>query len=657
MPKKREKKLIIDKLKPAAEVEVPTVQPEMLEQVNVLELGAQMLKEEGVEYIFGMTAGGVFSMEAFIQKAGIKRVHVRHEQTATFAADAWGRLTRRPGVALIGPGTGLTNASTGVCQGYAAGAPMVIIVGESGTSDDDGFMSQGIARSENQLRGLTKWVRRVTNPSAFLFQLKRAFRSAVTAPTGPCAVAYPYELSMGGMANVPRMAAYRLYTPGFWEPRVWRTQADPALVEKALTWLLAAEKPTMIVGHALHQDDAQEELREFVHLLGIPCHARRIARGAIPEYDPLNVSGRARGAVMRASDRSLVMGLRIGYLENGGRPPFWGTDTRYIQAQSCPEMVDFVLATEHELVGNIKMILRQFIECAKDMGIRGPLDKWSQWRQFVVDTREEYYQKTIERTEKMRGKMPLHPDLVGRLIAEFFAEEYQDDYTAVIDGFTASSYFTDWNRAIYSGQVLDAAETIGIGHGIGMAIAAGLATNRSKPVFVLLGDGAIGAAGMDIETASRWNIPAVFLHENNDTMISGLWKVFYSKAFNPTGDRLLDSWETLPGIRHDRMFKEFGCHTEFVERDHELRPALKRACDFAMSESKPAFIEVFVDPDVLQEIWGQSGAMFSHFIKWNELPEEGQRMILEEKLVSPATLPMLDPSWQEPVRRAYEEGR
>ncbi|MBI2848501.1 MAG: thiamine pyrophosphate-binding protein [Chloroflexi bacterium] len=635
--KKEEKKMLIDKLKPRSEDEAPAVIPrEMMEQVDVHELAAEMLKEEGVEYTFCLTHASIWPTEVNTQKAGIPRVHVRHEQAGTFAADAWGRMTRRPGVAIVGPATCISNALSGVIQCAASQAPMVVI--QSGAS------TLTYASPEKVYNGIAKSVEMVIDPTQYLPALKRAFRLSVTHPTGPCVVIYSWSPQVPRM--IPRMAAQSWYTPGYWAPNPAETMANPKLIEKSLRWLLEAEKPAMIVGHALHQDDAQDELREFVHLLGIPCHARRIARGAISEHDPLNALGRARGAVMRGADRALVMGLRVASLENMGRPPFWGTSTRYIQAQACREHVNLVLPTEFELIGNIKIMLRQYIDCARDLGIKGPIEKWANWRQFVADTKKDYEKRTLERTEKMRGKTPLHPDLVGRLTAEFFHDEYQDDYIPIIDGFTASSFFTDWNKAINSGTVLDAAETVGIGHGMGMALAAGLATKREKPILVLLGDGGLGAGGMDIETASKWNLPIIFLHENNDQMVCGGWNLFLPNVASPTGNRMLDAWETLPKIRYDRMFAEFGCHPEFVERDDQIKPALKRACDFAMREKKPAFIEAFVDPEVLQEIWVGMTTNLARFAKWDELTEEGRNAILEYGLVPRSSMGAVDPTWR-----------
>ena len=648
----QEEKMIVDKLKPTEEMrEAPKVDVKMEERVNVADLCAEILKEEGVEYLYYLTGGNTASMLIPMQKAGIKAVHCRHESTAGFAMDGWGRLTRRPGFALIGNGTGLTNFSSGVCQAYAAGSPGVGLVCDSGTFDDDKFGGQGIARTENQFKGLTKWCRRVTNIQNVLFQLKRAFRSTVTPPSGPVVVGYTSEFS-GPNVFTTRRNALRGYAPGFWKPNeaVLQNQANPALVEQAVKWLLAAEKPVMIVGHAAHQDDCQEELREFIHLLGLPCHSRRIARGMVSELDPLNYGRRARGVAMRDADRCLVFGLRIGFLEAFGNPPFFPHNVRYCQVHDCLDTSCLQLPTDIEVIGNLKQILKQMIQCAKDMGITKPVDKWEKWRQFLSDTRESYNKRTASRTDKMVNQMPLHPDLLGRYTAEILTNEYKNDYICIIDGYTASSYFTSWNVAVNTGTVLDAAETIGIGHSPGMALAAGLATKRQKPILGLMGDGAVGANGMDIETCVRWDIPVVFLHENNNTLINGSWENFYSKVATPTGDILKDSWETVPDIRYDKMFAELGCHAEFIERPEECVPAMKRAFEFVMREKKPAFVEAFVDMDVIHSNMASPRMLLrtSAALRWEEVPEKGKKLVATQ-LASSASFSMLPKDWQEGI--------
>jgi thiamine pyrophosphate-dependent acetolactate synthase large subunit-like protein len=211
-----------------------------------------------------------------------------------------------------------------------------------------------------------------------------------------------------------------------------------------LEWLFDSERPSIVTGEGITYDDAQEELREFIALTGIPCHCRRNSRGAISEYDPLNCYGRARGYVMRKCDKGVLMGLRCGGLEWFGYPPFFGTQAIYGQIQTHPDNTVLSLPTEHELIGNMKLTLKLMTECAKDMGIKKPPEKWAGWRKEVADKKDEYHQRTIERTDKQKGVEPLHPDILGRLTAEFLREELDDEYYSIIDGFTAATYYSDW---------------------------------------------------------------------------------------------------------------------------------------------------------------------------------------------------------------------
>ncbi|MBI5018232.1 MAG: thiamine pyrophosphate-binding protein [Deltaproteobacteria bacterium] len=627
--------LLVDQLKPGAEFTHGELPEEFLKETHIISLMADLAKKEGTEYVFGITAGAEWPMEGLFMKAGIKRVHVRHEQTATFAADAVGRMTRRTAVTIIGPSTGLCNATSGIAQSYAAQSPVLVIGGEHPAWSDSVQFAQGLVQAEKLFGGITKYTKRVTNPISLLFEFKRAYRAAMTPPMGPTSIAIPWDTSYE-KCRLPLVYAYSLYGPGNFERTEQKMRYEaPQVVEEMVKWLLSAEKPGIIGGESVWYDDAQEELRELVALTGIPCHTRRLARGVISELDPLNCGGRGRGRFLRGCDRALILGLKVGYLEMHGYPPFWGPGTRYAQAQTCRENVDLFLGTDHELIGNIKALLRQMIECVKSMGLTKPPERWNEWRKYIADNKEFYRAKTIERTDAMRGRMPLHPDLVGRIIGETITEECQDEAISIIDGFTASSFYTDWNVCRTGARVLDAADTIGIGHGPGLALGAGMATNRSIPMVCVIGDGGLGAGGMDIETCARWDMPVVFIHQNNNTMVAGGWKLFWSKACSPTGNEMRDSWSTLPNIRYDRMMKEFGCHTEFVESDKEMKGALKRSLDFVRDKNKPAFIEVFVEGQSMNEIWATFLTNCCGFLEWEDIPEEGKNAIKTLGLCDP----------------------
>jgi len=631
---KKEEKMILETMKPGAElaeVAPPAewIQQYLQEDVNVHTMTAEMLRAEGVEYIFGLLSGATLQAELEMQKHGIKRVHVRREDTGTFAAEGWARLAGRPGVAYIGPGTATTNATTGSVQGLSAASPAVFLAYTSMALDDNMIMGQGISRAYKLYDGISKYATRVTNFMTMPYELKRAFRSCMTPPTGPVVLEYAGEVAFDAFRHGPRQNYLIGYHPLTWAGRseIPKRAADPQMLEKAMEWFMEAERPAIVAGDCVTIDQAIPELQELVKLTGIPTHCRRTTRGAISEYDSLNCYGRARGRVLRRSDRTMVLGLRIGYLENFGASPFWSDTAMHLQVQTCPEYTCTGMATQFELIGNLKMVLRQMIDWCKANGITKPPEKWNGWRQEVAETKERYYKQTVDRTKAMEGKTPLHPDLAGKLMSEFLREELDDEVYAVIDGFTAASYFTDWQMVKFAPSVLDASDTIGFGHSPGHALAFGLLNNRDRPIIAIMGDGAVGAGGMDIETCVRWDIPCVFVHENNSYVATG-YQHFIPEACQPTGDWLKDSSATLPNIRYDLMFKQFGIHTELVERDVEVKPALKRAFDFVKKESKPAFVEMFIDADVLQEIWATGlMVMVTGNIPWDELTDKCREIL------------------------------
>jgi thiamine pyrophosphate-dependent acetolactate synthase large subunit-like protein len=410
----------------------------------------------------------------------------------------------------------------------------------------------------------------------------------------------------------------------------------------------------MVCGESIWYHDAVAELDEFVHLLGIPCHTRRLARGAISEYDPLNCYGRARGKVMRASDRAIIMGLGIRYLENYGRPPFWGTDTKYIQIQSSPEMQCLQLPTEFEMNGSMKYILRQMIDCLKDMGITKPVAKWEQWRQTVVEAREDSLKKPRERVAKQVGKYPFHPDLCGKLIGEWLTSELQDDFITILGGWSATSFYTDWIRLRTGGRMLDATDAIGLGHPIPMACGAAVADDRKHPVIALMGDGDFyGGSGMAYELAVKWEIPVIGIHINNNSLCTNCDEIFQS-CYAPTRDFYKDFMQIYPPkIRTEKMVAEFGVHAEYVERDSEMVPALNR-CLAAVREGVPAYINVISDPVVNNEIMALFTASLYGNIPYNDLIRNAKRYMLEGGYFRKAFARVAHESWTKAIE-IYEQ--
>ncbi|MFA4837349.1 MAG: thiamine pyrophosphate-dependent enzyme, partial [Dehalococcoidia bacterium] len=367
------------------------------------------------------------------------------------------------------------------------------------------------------------------------------------------------------------------------------TGSDPKAVEEAVRMLLKAERPLMAAGEGIHWADAAAELQEFVELLNIPIHTRRIARGAVSEDHPLTVRAGYRGRFWKDCDVIAIAGLHLGGLEGLGIPPVWPSAPKRIIIHESEADAWQPIPTALMLIGNPKLVLRQMIDCARSI-IKEP-PKRTKWLEWLETCRSEHAEWQTEALAEYADAKPIHTVKLADDIANFL----DPSATIVYDAFVGSAYLTDRVKAKYSGQILDCGTWGGVGHGVGMGIGAQLA-RPGKQVLVLMGDGGMGIGGMDIETASRYKLPVVYVVCNNSTWLAGSQMAFYEGQVH--------SWDMLPDIRYDTMFEQVGCYGETVTDPADIRPALKRA----FNSGKTSVINVLTDARVFNP-WLQTWAM------------------------------------------------
>ena len=156
----------VDRERTTSEVVFLKLTSEDEKPARVMRLVDQIIKDEGVEYVFGLTGHG-FALEYGVQHLGIKRVHVRHECTAAFAADAVGRITGKAGVFFTAAGPAITNAMTGLIQAKYAQSPVVGFLFEHDTLNDGrGTLQEGY--SEPLTKSICKWSYRIASPRTFV---------------------------------------------------------------------------------------------------------------------------------------------------------------------------------------------------------------------------------------------------------------------------------------------------------------------------------------------------------------------------------------------------------------------------------------------------------------------------------------------------------
>src|SRR5688572_27275659 len=204
------------------------------------QLVGRMLKKEGVRHIFTLSGLHVAPIYAGCVDEGIQVIDTRHEQAAAHAADAYARVTRGVGVAVVTAGPGVTDALTGVANAYAASSPLLLLGGAAPLFNQ----SRGSLQEMEQVdlfHRITKWSDRVPSPELVPNYLAKAFRVALSGRPGPVFL----ELAWDVLCNAVDEASIKV-------PECYRTDArvapDPRKVEAAMALLRSAKTPAVIAG-------------------------------------------------------------------------------------------------------------------------------------------------------------------------------------------------------------------------------------------------------------------------------------------------------------------------------------------------------------------------------------------------------------------------
>jgi acetolactate synthase-1/2/3 large subunit len=536
----------------------------------------RVLKENRVRYCFAINGGHLFPILANLRNNDIKLIHMRHEQATAYAADAYARTSGEVGLCMVTAGCGLTNAVTGLCVAGLTGSAVVCISGQHPNTEDHLGSFQEAYGSE-VVRSFSKFTKRVTDWSTIEFDLRSAFREAISPPQGVALFEIPQNL----LYHHEEEARQRKGAKGFTSDDI-RSAGDPSHIDRALEMLHAAQRPVIAGGDGLFWSQAAAELKEFVELTSIPVYTRRAGQGAVSEDHPLAIRGPFKKPFTGRADVVLALGFRFWSGEHFGQPPTWTDQAKYIQVDATPTRIGWQVNADLPIVGDCKLVLRQLINRIKDLKLDFSRNRNSEWTKEVATTRERFTAALVENQKKVANNAPIHP---ARLAKDLITV-LDKNATTIIDSFTMSGWMSQAFTCRFMGQVVDAGPLAPVGHGVGMGIGAQLARPGSQ-VVVISGDGGLGIGGFDMETAARYKLPVLTVLWNNSS-----WGPSFDQMPGLKGRT--DPFNMLDKIRYDKIFAEMGCHGEHVETAEQIIPALERA----FKSGRPSMINVVGDVSV-----------------------------------------------------------
>jgi acetolactate synthase-1/2/3 large subunit len=527
---------------------------------------ARMLKREGVEVVFTLSGGHIAAIYDGCVREGIRVVDTRHEQAAVHAAEGWAKSTRKPGVALLTAGPGVTDGVTGVANAYLAGSPVLVIGGAAPL----GLWDRGALQEMNQidlLRPITKWARTVHETSRLGEYVASAFRQMLNGKPGPVFLEMPMDVlnNFADTDSVVDPGAPEQYRTG------GRTAPDPDLIHQAAALLEKAQRPVIMAGTAVWWCEAAEPLRQLAERIQAPVFLNGAGRGCLPPTHPLFFTA-ARRKALEGADTILAIGTRMDFRLNHGQPPLIPAQANLLWFDLAGEDVGINRGAAVGLVGDVGLSMRRVTDATKQL-------HQDAWLSYI--RAEE--QKVMERDEVAMSSdaVPIHPMRFCREIRDFIDE----DTTVVGDGGDIVSYGGRIINVYRPGYWLDPGPMGCLGTGTGFAMAAQLA-RPGKKVLILHGDGAFGLNGMEFESMVRQNLPVVSIIGND-----GAWGQIKHPQKALLGHTT--AAELAPKIRYDKMVEALGGYGELVERPQDIRPALERA----FASGLPGCVNVLIDPN------------------------------------------------------------
>lgn len=535
------------------------------------ELAVHVARAHGVETMFTLSGAHVFPMydgAVKTQQEGqgppVRLLDVRHEQTAAFAAEATGKLTRVPGLAVLTAGPGVTNGISAIAQAQFAGSPMVVVGGRA----PQNRWGTGSLQELDQppiIAPVAKAARTLMTAGEVAAGMDEAFTLARSSHRGPVFVDVPMDEFFASASG----------TVGSGEGI--SIEPDGDAVEAIAGLLARAERPVLILGTDVWADHAEAAALRFVDDLGIPTLTNGMGRGIIPGGHPSLVT-KARGAALSGADLVVVVGtpldFRLGYGAFGGpdKNPT-GEFARVVHIADSPGQVSGHAELAASVAGDLTTVLDDLQKAVE----RGTKPGWQAWADQL---RDQVRAAAARDAQLLTAEAdPIHPARIyGELVPRL-----EDDSVVIGDGGDFVSFAGKYVEPQRPGGWLDPGPYGCLGAGLGAAIAARIA-RPSAQVTLLLGDGAAGFSLMDVDTLVRHDLPVVMVMGNNSAwgLEKGPMQMLYGY------DVAADLAQRTP---YDDVVKALGGAGETVTDPKQIGPALDRA----YASGVPYLVNVITD--------------------------------------------------------------
>jgi len=532
------------------------------------------LKVHGVDTAFGVPGESYLDVLDALHGSGIRFVINRQEGGAAFMADAYGKMTGKPGICFVTRGPGATNASIGVHTAYQDSTPMILFIGQVGSDfmDREAFQEVDYRRMFGQM---AKWVAQIDRADRVPEYIARAFQTATSGRQGPVVLALPEDMLVAQAA----VADTRLYQP---------VQASPAAAQIAqLRAMLAeAKRPLLLLGGSGWNAQARADIQRFAEANALPVSCAFRFQDLLDNEHPHYVGDVGIGinpklaARVRDADVLVAIGPRLGEMTTSGYTIIESPVPRQRLVHIHPDPEELGSVYQGEL-----MIASGMPQAAAMLAAMEPVDSGA-WKGSVSEARAELQAWQQKPAIFQDGKAPLDLWQVVQDIDRLAPHD-----TIITNG--AGNYAT-WAHRFhsYGGARTQLAPTSGaMGYSVPSGIAAKI-IDPQRTVITFAGDGEYMMNGQELATAVQYKAGVIIIVFNNEMF--GTIRMHQEKTYP---GRV--SGTTLANPDFAQLAKACGAHGEIVEKTADFAPALERALQHTRTQQLPALIELRYDGNLI----------------------------------------------------------
>ncbi|WP_374582524.1 thiamine pyrophosphate-binding protein [Pseudoduganella sp.] len=532
------------------------------------------LKVHGTDTAFGVPGESYLDVLDALHESGIRFIINRQEGGAAFMADAYGKMTGKPGICFVTRGPGATNASIGVHTAFQDSTPMILFIGQVGSDfmDREAFQEVDYRRMFGQM---AKWVAQIDRADRIPEYIARAFQVATSGRPGPVVLALPEDM----LTTKASVADTRAYVPSQGAP-------SAAQIAQLRQMLAEAKRPLVLLGGGGWNAQATADIRRWAEANHLPVGCAFRFQDLLDNAHPNYIGDVGIGinpklaARVKDADVLVAIGPRLGEMTTSGYSIIASPvpQQRLVHIHASPEELGSVYQGE-------LMIASGMPQAAAMLAAMEPVDA-SAWRDSVAQARAEYDAWQKEPTVFADNGAPLN---LWQVVQQLKAQCPAD--TIITNG--AGNYATWAHRYWpYGGMRTQLAPTSGA---MGYSVPSGVAAKIIAPartVVTFAGDGEYLMNGQELATAVQYKAGVVIIVFNNQMF--GTIRMHQEREYP---GRV--SGTTLHNPDFAAVARAFGGHGETVSATEEFGPALQRALAFTREQSLPAIIELRYDGNLI----------------------------------------------------------